>query len=108
MARKLLKNGFLAIRLGCRSIKNFSDERQLPIDSVSPLNSSYWQNQSDRGGLPRRGRELLPCDHQAYCLSELGANYFDTLDRERLRKHTVKRLEALGYEVTLTPKEVGA
>ena len=39
---------------------------------------------------------------------ELGANYFDTLDRERLTKHTVKRLEALGYEVTLTPKEVGA
>src|SRR6184192_4623947 len=37
---------------------------------------------------------------------ELGANYFDTLDRERLTKHTVKRLEALGYEVTLTPKEV--
>ena len=39
---------------------------------------------------------------------ELGANYFDTLDRERLTKHTVKRLEALGYEVTLTPKEVSA
>jgi transposase len=39
---------------------------------------------------------------------ELGANYFDTLDRERLTKHTVKRLEALGYEVTLTPKEVNA
>ena len=37
---------------------------------------------------------------------ELGANYFDTLDRERLTKHTVKRLEALGYEVTLTQKEV--
>ena len=39
---------------------------------------------------------------------ELGANYFDTLDREHLTKYTVKRLEALGYEVTLTPKEVGA
>jgi len=38
---------------------------------------------------------------------ELGANYFDTFDRERLTKHTVKRLEALGYEVTLTQKEVG-
>jgi transposase len=37
---------------------------------------------------------------------ELGANYFDTLDRERLTKHTVKRLEALGYEVTLTQREV--
>jgi transposase len=39
---------------------------------------------------------------------ELGANYFDTFERERLRKHTVKRLEALGYEVILTPKEVRA
>jgi transposase len=37
---------------------------------------------------------------------ELGANYFDTLDRERLTKHTVKREDALGYEVTLTQKEV--
>jgi hypothetical protein len=26
MARKLLKNGFLAIVLGCRSIKNFLDD----------------------------------------------------------------------------------
>jgi len=39
---------------------------------------------------------------------ELGANYFDTLDHDRLTKHTVKRLEALGYEVILTPKEVSA
>jgi transposase len=39
---------------------------------------------------------------------ELGATYLDTLDRERLTKHTVKRLEALGYEVTLTEKEVSA
>ena len=39
---------------------------------------------------------------------ELGANYFDTFDRDRLTKHTVKRLEALGYEVTLTPKKVNA
>jgi hypothetical protein len=33
---------------------------------------------------------------------------YDTLDRERLTKHTVKRLEALGSEVILTPKEVSA
>ena len=37
---------------------------------------------------------------------ELGADYFDRLDHQRLTKQTVKRLEALGYEVTLTPKEV--
>jgi transposase len=44
--------------------------------------------------------------HLAY--HELGATYFDTLDRERLTRHTVKRLEALGYEVTLTAKEGSA
>ncbi|HEX4206139.1 MAG TPA: hypothetical protein VHZ51_18465 [Ktedonobacteraceae bacterium] len=38
----------------------------------------------------------------------LGATYLDTLDRKRLAKHTVQRLEAPGYEVTLTPKEVSA
>ena len=32
---------------------------------------------------------------------ELGGNYFDTLDPMRLRRHLVKRLESLGYEVTL-------
>ena len=44
--------------------------------------------------------------HLAY--HELGATYFDTLDRERLTRHTVKRLEALGYAVILTAKEVSA
>ena len=39
---------------------------------------------------------------------ELGADYFDRVDRDRLTKQTVKRLEALGYEVSLTPKEVRA
>jgi len=35
---------------------------------------------------------------------ELGANYFDTLDPIRLRRHLVKRLESLGYEVTLAER----
>lgn len=35
---------------------------------------------------------------------ELGGNYFDTLDPQRLCRHLVKRLESLGYEVTLTQK----
>ena len=39
---------------------------------------------------------------------ELAADYFDRVDRERLTKQTVKRLEALGYEVSLTPREVSA
>jgi transposase len=32
---------------------------------------------------------------------DLGGNHFDTLNPERLRRHLVKRLESLGYEVTL-------
>jgi transposase len=35
---------------------------------------------------------------------ELGGNYFDTLDPQRLCRHLVKRLQALGYEVTLAPR----
>jgi transposase len=35
---------------------------------------------------------------------ELGGNYFDTLDPIRLRRHLVKRLESLGYELTLAER----
>ena len=34
---------------------------------------------------------------------DLGAQYFDQRDPQRLTRHLVKRLEALGFEVTLTP-----
>lgn len=34
---------------------------------------------------------------------DLGADYFDTLDAERLQRHHVRRLEQLGYHVELTP-----
>jgi hypothetical protein len=33
---------------------------------------------------------------------DLGADYFDRLEPERLRRYLVKRLQGLGYEVTLT------
>lgn len=36
---------------------------------------------------------------------DLGADYFDTLDPKRLCRHLVKRLESLGYEVTLEPRQ---
>ena len=36
---------------------------------------------------------------------DLGADYFDSLDKERLTRQALRRLEALGYAVTLTPKE---
>jgi transposase len=37
---------------------------------------------------------------------DLGRDYFDRLQPERLRRYLVKRLESLGYEVTLSPREV--
>jgi transposase len=39
---------------------------------------------------------------------DLGAEYFDRLDPERLRRHLIKRLEQLGYQVTLTSQEAVA
>jgi len=36
--------------------------------------------------------------------SDLGADYFDKLDIARIERHHVRRLEQLGYTVTLTPK----
>lgn len=35
---------------------------------------------------------------------DLGKDYFDKLDQDRLQRHHVRRLEALGFEVSLTPK----
>lgn len=35
--------------------------------------------------------------------SDLGADYFERLDAERLERHHVRRLNALGFSVTLTP-----
>jgi transposase len=42
-------------------------------------------------------------DKQPY--RDLGADYFDSLDKERLTRQALRRLEALGYTVTLTPKQ---
>lgn len=35
--------------------------------------------------------------------TELGLDYFDQLDTARIERHHVRRLEQLGYNVTLTP-----
>lgn len=43
----------------------------------------------------------LLSDKQPY--SDLGADYFDKLETARLERHHVRRLEQLGYTVTLTP-----
>jgi transposase len=36
---------------------------------------------------------------------DLGPDYFDRLEPERMRRHLVRRLQALGYEVTVSPNE---
>lgn len=43
-------------------------------------------------------------DHKPY--RDLGADYFDRIDTARLQRHHVRRLEQLGYTVTLTPSQV--
>ncbi len=35
--------------------------------------------------------------------ADLGADYFATLEAERVERHHVRRLNALGYSVTRTP-----
>jgi transposase len=39
---------------------------------------------------------------------DLGPDYFDRLEADRLERHHVRRLEQLGYTVTLTPKAEAA
>jgi hypothetical protein len=38
--------------------------------------------------------------------TDLGVDYFDKRDAARIERQHVRRLEQLGYRVTLTPKEV--
>jgi hypothetical protein len=35
---------------------------------------------------------------------ELGASFFDTLSQAQIKKSCLKRLDKLGYEITLRPK----
>jgi hypothetical protein len=37
--------------------------------------------------------------------TDLGVDYFDSQDTERIARHHIQRLGQLGYEVTVTPKE---
>jgi transposase len=45
---------------------------------------------------------------EATTYAELGADYFDQLDTARLTRTLVRRLERLGHEVVLKPKEPAA
>jgi hypothetical protein len=39
---------------------------------------------------------------------DLGADYFDRINADRLKRYLVKRLESLGQKVTLEPREITA
>jgi transposase len=78
---------------------------------------TYFQAQYSRlAGRRGRKRAILAVGHSLLTViyhllknpnleyHDLGGNYFDNLDPIRLRRHLVKRLESLGFEVTLTER----
>jgi transposase len=78
----------------------------------SYLSAQYRRLASRRG----KKRALLAVGHSLLVImyhvlknqveyQDLGPDYFDRLEPERLRRHLVRRLQKLGYDVTLTPKE---
>jgi len=84
--------------------------------AASHVKKSYLQAQYRRlAGKRGKKRALLAVGHSLlviiyhvlknnveYC--DLGPNYFDRLDPERMRRYLVKRLQSLGFDVTLSPK----
>jgi len=86
--------------------------------SASRVRNSYFAAQYHRL-LPRRGKRraavavahsmLIAIYHlikDGTIYQDLGPNHFDELDRQRVIRRAVSRLQALGYDVTL--KEVSA
>ena len=88
--------------------------------AASHLKNSYLSAQYRRLAA-RRGkkRALLAVAHSLLVIMyhvlkqkveyrDLGRDYFDRLEPERLRRYLVKRLERLGYQVTLTTENEAA
>jgi transposase len=78
---------------------------------TSYLGAQYRRLAARRG----RKRALMAVGHSLLVIfyhmlkfdveyQDLGVDYLDGRDPERLRRHLVKRLERLGYQVTLAPK----
>jgi hypothetical protein len=44
---------------------------------------------------------------RAVAFADLGADYLDRLDKHRMARRLVRRLDALGYDVMLRPKTAG-
>ena len=82
---------------------------------ISRMKDKYLAAQYHRVAR-RRGREkaIVAVSHSLLVIiyhvlrekkpyTDLGADYFDKLDTARIERHHVRRLEQLGYTVTLTP-----
>jgi transposase len=85
--------------------------------AASKAKDSYLRSQFRRLA-PKRGRNraLLAVGHSLLVIiyhvlkynveyRELGPDYFDRLEPDRLRRYLVKRLQGLGYDVVLSPRD---
>jgi hypothetical protein len=63
------------------------------------------QGQSRDGCLSQCAGDHLPCVQRQKAYEDLGADYFDHLDKQCLANQSIKRLEALGFRVTVEPRE---
>jgi len=80
-----------------------NEEKQLFIGFVSSASGAEGkQTRDDRGGA-----HLLVIAYyilrDQMCYRDLGPDYFDRLNPEGLRRRLTKRLEGLGFKVTVEP-----
>ena len=87
--------------------------------AASHVKDSYLAAQYRRLAARRgRKRALVAVGHSVLVIiyhvlgrkveyQDLGPGYFDRLEPERMKRYLVKRLQTLGYEVTVTPREPG-
>jgi transposase len=75
--------------------------------------SAFYQRLARRRG---KKKALVALEHKLLIIiyhvlltkkpyQDLGVDYFDHLEKSHLERHHIRRLEQLGYTVTLTPKE---
>lgn len=85
------------------SLGSFYEEKQLSLGAVPSTRGTSWsQARNDYCRAQSAGHRLLHPRDQA-CYQDLGPDYFDRLNPEGLRRRLTKRLEGLGFKVTLVP-----
>jgi hypothetical protein len=85
--------------------------------AASHKKGSYFQAQYRRlAGRRGKKRAIVAVAHSILTVSyfilkdgraykDLGADHFDRISRDRIRRYHIKRLETLGYKVELTEKQ---